>query len=322
MRRKPRDADYYRQQLLQGDRVALARAISAIENERADTRAVYQAIAGHANRAHVIGVTGAPGSGKSSLVNALIQEFRARGQKLGVVAVDPSSPFSGGAILGDRIRMSDHGADPGVFIRSLAARGHLGGLSRATARVVDVMDAAGMDIIIVETVGTGQSEVEVMEIAQSVVVVCAPGLGDEIQAVKAGILEIADILVVNKADLPDAERTARQLRDAAGLASSRDDKVPIVKTTAISSEGVAELMQYLDDRFAGFDEARRSDAALERMRKIVTGAASHRLSEWLQRLDTDEFDTICNSVLRGELDIDAAAFASARLALTIESEKD
>ena len=230
--RKALTSDEWAARLADGERVALARAITAVENDRSDAKAVLGAVYGRAGRAQVIGITGAPGVGKSTLLNALIASYRAAGLKVGVVAVDPSSPISGGAILGDRIRMSEHGGDVGVFVRSLAARGHLGGLSRAAARVVDVMDAAGFDIVIVETVGTGQSEVEIMDIAQTVLVVSAPGLGDDIQAVKAGILEIADILVVNKADMPLADRTEAQLRDALALGQRGDWEVPVMKTAS------------------------------------------------------------------------------------------
>lgn len=320
MQRTPKDAEYYRAHLLRGDRAALSRAISAIENDHADTRGIFKVIDGHVGRAHVIGVTGAPGSGKSSLVNSLIQQFRKRGRSIGVIAVDPSSPFSGGAILGDRIRMSDHGADPEVFIRSLATQGHLGGLSRATARVIDVMDAAGKDIIIVETVGTGQSEVEVMEVAQSVLVVCTPGLGDEIQAVKAGILEIADVLVVNKADLPGAQRTARQLRDALSLAAVHEKMVPILMTTATEGSGVRELADHLEAKFEVLDEHARSHAALLRMRKLLVATAGHRLPIWLEGLEDAQIDKLCQAVLRGEIDLDDASHAAVKWALASQNK--
>lgn len=173
---------------------------------------IRASVGAHVGRAHVIGITGPPGGGKSTLVSALIKQLRARGHTVAVVAVDPSSPFTGGAVLGDRIRMGEHQADEGMFIRSLASRGHLGGLARAAGDVVDVFDAAGFDTIIVETVGAGQSEVEVTRIADTRLVVCPPGLGDDIQAIKAGVLEIADAFVVSKSDLPDAQRTENELR--------------------------------------------------------------------------------------------------------------
>lgn len=197
--------------LLGGNRRALARTLTVVENHSDDSAAILSTLFPHTGRAHLIGVTGAPGTGKSSLVNQMALAFRQRNQTVGIVAVDPTSPFSGGAILGDRIRMRDLHGDSGVFIRSMATRGSLGGLARATTSVVSVMDAAGFDIILIETVGAGQSEVDIARHAQTVIVVEAPGLGDDIQAIKAGILEIADILVINKADDPRAEKTANAL---------------------------------------------------------------------------------------------------------------
>jgi LAO/AO transport system kinase len=268
----------------------------------------------------VIGFTGAPGAGKSSLVNSFTAELRKRGKSVGVIAVDPSSPFTGGAILGDRIRMSEHGSDEGVFVRSLASRGHLGGLSRATARVVDVMDAAGKDVIIVETVGTGQSEVEIMEIAQTVMVVCAPGLGDEIQAVKAGILEIADILVVNKFDMPHAERTARQLKDAVSLGPVRDWSVPIMNTIAVDGDGIPELVDKIDVHYGTIDKQARENAAVRRMRKLVTTAAARQLRGWLDEADSPVLDALCEAVLQGDLEIEDAGAQA--LALFPPQSKD
>ncbi|MDX1514600.1 MAG: methylmalonyl Co-A mutase-associated GTPase MeaB, partial [Gammaproteobacteria bacterium] len=197
--------------LRSGNRAAIARAITTVESGGPGAAEVSRAIRPHLGRARVVGITGAPGVGKSTLAGVLIAALRRRGSSVGVVAVDPSSPVSGGAILGDRVRMTAHGDDEGVFIRSLASGGRSGGLSLATARVVDVMDAAGFDYVLIETVGAGQSEIEVAEVADVTVVVSAPGLGDDIQAMKAGLLEIADVLVVNKADDPVAAVTVRQL---------------------------------------------------------------------------------------------------------------
>ncbi len=214
---RPREAA-----ILAGDRRAIARAISAIEQGETGARVIAAAIAPHLGHAHVLGITGAPGAGKSTLINALLGALLARGQRIAVVAVDPSSPITGGAVLGDRVRMGEHGAHENVFIRSLASRGHLGGMSRTTAQIVDVLDAAGFDTIIVETVGAGQSEVEITKIADTRLVVCPPGLGDSVQAIKAGILEIADILVVSKGDLPAAEVTVRDLEEMLRLRRSGD----------------------------------------------------------------------------------------------------
>lgn len=228
-----------------GNRRDLARAITEVEAETEAGAMLLRALQPRVGRARVIGVTGPPGAGKSTLLSALIGELRGRALRVGVLAVDPSSPFSGGAVLGDRVRMGRHSNDDGVFIRSLASRGHLGGVSRTTARMVDVLDAAGFDVILVETVGAGQSEVEIAGLANVRVVVCPPGLGDEVQAIKAGILEIADVLVVNKADLPGADATVRDLRDMLRLRRGEGAAVPVMKTSAASGEGVAALAQWL-----------------------------------------------------------------------------
>ena len=205
-----------------GERGAIARAISAIENQVADARALLDALADDRGRAHVVGITGAPGAGKSTLINALVLECLSRGSRVAVIAIDPTSPLTGGAVLGDRVRMGESGSDPRVFIRSLASRGHVGGLTRTTADVVDLLDVAGFALVIVETVGAGQSDVEIAGLVDTTVVVCPPGLGDDVQAIKAGILEIADVLVVSKGDLPAAERDrARSARHASAAPRRR-----------------------------------------------------------------------------------------------------
>ena len=228
--------------ILAGDRRSIARAISAIEQGEPGAGAVALAVAPHVGRAHVLGITGAPGAGKSTLINALLGELLARGRRVAVVAIDPSSPVSGGAVLGDRVRMGEHGAHENVFIRSLASRGHLGGMSRTTAQVVDVLDAAGFDTIIVETVGAGQSEVEIARLADTRLVVCPPGLGDRVQAIKAGILEIADLLVVSKGDLPAAEITVRDLEEMLRLRRAGTLPVTVLKTAAARGEGIAAVV--------------------------------------------------------------------------------
>src|SRR5574338_1269218 len=205
--------------VLEGNRLALARLLTQVENDLPEGRAALAELFPHTGQAHLIGVTGAPGTGKSSLVNQLALHFRkTEGRRVGIVAVDPSSPFSGGAVLGDRVRMRDLSGDPGVFIRSMATRGSLGGLARATASVVQVFDAAGFEVILIETVGAGQAEVDIARLAHTTLVVEAPGLGDDIQAIKAGILEIADILVINKADRPGVENTEKALKSMLELA--------------------------------------------------------------------------------------------------------
>jgi len=243
--------------LLAGDRRAVARAISAIENAAPGWEAIGSGVAPRLGRAHVIGITGAPGAGKSTLINALLGELLARGRRIAVVAVDPSSPVTGGAVLGDRVRMGEHGAHERVFIRSIASRGHLGGVSRTTRRIVDVLDAAGFDVVIVETVGAGQSEVEIIEIADTRIVVCPPGLGDDVQAIKAGILEIADVLVVNKADLPAAEATVLDLKDMLRLRTGGRANVAVLKTSATRGEGIAALADQAEAHAAATGIGRR-----------------------------------------------------------------
>jgi LAO/AO transport system kinase len=223
------------EKILAGDLRALARAASLIENQALDADALLRQLVPHTGRALILGVTGAPGAGKSTLVDRMITLLRAEGKSLGVIAVDPSSPVSGGAILGDRIRMQQHHADPGVFIRSMATRGIPGGIARATADLTNLLDAAGRDVVIIETVGVGQSEVEIARLAQVTILVLVPGTGDDVQAMKAGIMEIADIFVINKADLPGVEKLAQELHNVAG------DR-PVVRTVASEGQGVAEVI--------------------------------------------------------------------------------
>ena len=245
------------ERLLSGDRRALARMVTLIENEAPQARRYLAELHQSAGLAHIIGVTGAPGAGKSTLVTHLVREFRRRQRKIGVVAVDPSSPFTGGAILGDRIRMMELAGDPNVFIRSMASRGSLGGLSAATRDVVRAMDAAGFNPVIIETIGTGQAEVEVMRAAQTVLVVSAPGMGDEVQAIKAGILEIADIFVVSKADKPGADQTVAELAMLLSLDPHRrhHDKskpywrIPVLKTSAIKDQGITQLVDAIEQHY-------------------------------------------------------------------------
>ena len=234
--------------ILKGDIRAAARLMRYIDDEVASAREELKNLFPHTGRAHIIGLTGAPGTGKSTLVDTLIQAFRDKGKTVGVVAVDPTSPFTGGAILGDRIRMQRHSLDPDVFIRSLATRGNLGGLSRSTHEIVDVMDAMGKDIILVETVGVGQDEVEIVRLAHTNIVVLIPGMGDEIQAIKAGILEVGDIFVINKSERDGADKTVREMEIMLDMNryGAGDWRPPVHKTQAIHNIGIPELLQLID----------------------------------------------------------------------------
>jgi LAO/AO transport system kinase len=234
--------------VLQGDVRAAARLMRLIDDSQPAAEPELRVLFPSTGRAQLVGITGNPGAGKSTLVDRLISHLRGLGKTVGVLAVDPTSPFTGGAILGDRIRMQDHALDPGVFIRSLATRGQLGGLSRATGDCVRVLDAMGKDVVIVETVGVGQDEVEVCRLAHTTVVVVVPGLGDDIQAIKAGILEVADLFCVNKADREGADRTVRDLRQMLEL-SAKDHEVAIVKCIASQGEGIADLWSAIDGHY-------------------------------------------------------------------------
>ncbi len=302
--------------LFAGEVRALARAITMVESGRPEAAEIQRAIQPRLGRAVLVGFTGPPGSGKSTLINAYIAQLRRRGRTVAVAAVDPSSPISGGAVLGDRIRMGEHTTDDGVYIRSLASRGHLGGLSAAIAKVVDVIDAAGWDVVILETVGAGQSEVEVAEIADVKVVVNAPGLGDDIQALKAGILEIADILVVNKADLPLADLAASTLESMLGLRASGAARVPILKTVATLGEGVAELADAIDAAVgATVDAGDRLARARARVHRLLAQAAGHLAHARVAALPEAELAVLSDDVLAGEIDLDTAADRALRRAL-------
>jgi LAO/AO transport system kinase len=241
--------------ILKGDVRAAARLMTMIENGDAEARTALKSLYPHTGSAHIVGITGPPGSGKSTLADRLTEALRKRDKTVGIVAVDPTSPFTGGAILADRIRMQSHSLDPGVFIRSMATRGHLGGLARATNEITDVMDAAGKEIILIETVGVGQDEVEVVGTAHTCVVVSVPGLGDEVQTFKAGVLEIGDLFVVNKADREGASRTATELEMMLQMAPKGAGWSPkVLKTVATTGEGVAALLDGIFEHKAFMDE--------------------------------------------------------------------
>jgi LAO/AO transport system kinase len=268
--------------MLQGDRVALARAISRVENEAADAVAILDACFEQSGRAFRIGITGPPGAGKSTLVTRLAREYRSRGETVAIVCVDPTSPFSGGALLGDRVRMGDLAGDPGVFIRSMATRGSMGGLAVHTAQVCDVLDAAGFDRVVVETVGVGQSELEVAQTADSTAVVLVPESGDSVQAMKAGLMEIGDLYVINKADREGAERAAFAVRSALELRAATDWSSPVLLTTASQGLGILEVT----DEFENHLSFLREHGGLDRRRRQ---RLEQRLNELLRERLWEEF---------------------------------
>ena len=295
-----------------GDARAVGRLITLVENGSAQLREAMAALAPNVGHARVIGLTGSPGVGKSTTTAALVTAFRARDQRVGVLAVDPSSPFSGGALLGDRVRMQEHATDHHVYIRSMASRGHLGGLAWTTPQALRVLDAAGCDVVLVETVGVGQAEVEVASMADTTLVLVAPGMGDGIQAAKAGILEIADVFVVNKADREGADATARDLRHMLSLVEGRrveDWQPPIVKTVASRGEGIDDLMAALDKHQdwlveSGRLDARRRIRAADEIEAIAVTALRARIGDLRGGTLLDE---LAGRVVAGDLDPYAAA---------------
>jgi LAO/AO transport system kinase len=281
---------------------AVARLISLVENASPLLRPIMAALG--PVEARIIGLTGAPGVGKSTSTSALVRAFRERGERVGVLAVDPSSPFTGGALLGDRVRMQNHAADSGVFIRSMASRGHLGGLSRAAPQAIRVLAAAGCDVILVETVGVGQAEVEVASLADSTVVLVSPGMGDSIQAAKAGILEVADVFVVNKADRDGVQQVVRDLRNMIAMAGDIQWKPPIVPTVAVTGEGVDEVVTKLNGHLEWLERSgelrrRRLDRARGEIEAIALAALRERIGDLHGHM---RLDALAESVLTGHRD--------------------
>lgn len=291
--------------LKRSDSAALARCISLTESGGPICGLLHRAVYPLTGQAAIVGFSGPPGAGKSTLIDAFIAVLRARGQTVAVAAVDPSSPISGGAVLGDRVRMQRHASDPGVFIRSIASRGHLGGLSESIHRIVDLMDASGRDVVIVETVGAGQSEVEIVEIADTCIVVNAPNLGDDIQAIKAGILEIADILVVNKADLPLAGRTADQLKSMLKLRADNQN-VPVIETVATTGAGVEQLVAAVEAQGRRKGEDARS-RRVRRIQRLVAQLAARRVRDSVLGLAGERASEIFASARDGRISIEEAA---------------
>ena len=298
------------QGVLKGDKRSIARAITFLENEQAQAQETISLLYPHTGKAHIIGITGSGGCGKSTLVEKLVKELRCEGKTVGVVAVDPTSPFTGGAFLGDRIRMQELSTDEGVFIRSMATRSNPGGLARATKDAVHVLDASGKDVVIVETAGAGQSEVEIVRVAYTILVVSAPGLGDEIQAIKAGIMEIGDIFVVNKADRENADKAVIDIQAMLETNGKNQKwKPPIIKTIAIKGDGVRELLgkiwehrKYLE---SGISASRHKAHTEAELLEVLKQKIAQRLLNDLQR--KGELDAILKRILAREIDPYSAA---------------
>lgn len=291
------------QELLKGNPRAIAKAISMVEDEGRQARELLKKIFIHSGRSVVVGITGSPGSGKSTLVDQMIPLLRKREKKIGIVAVDPSSPFSGGAILGDRIRMMRHSIDPEVFIRSMATRGHLGGLAKTTGEAITILEAGGKDIILVETVGVGQDEVEVVKLADVVVVVLFPGSGDDIQIFKAGVMEIADIFVLNKADSPETERVERQLKAVLDMGLKKEESIPVVKTVATEGEGVegliGEIHRLISSKSREQQEAKRKRFISWMLKDIIT---ERIYQEVAQNIRDSEWEGYVERIFKREID--------------------
>ncbi len=280
--------------LFEGSRLALARSITAVENGNENALEIMKAVYPKTGRAKILGITGAPGAGKSTLTDKVVKHYRKQGKTVGIVAVDPTSPFSGGAILGDRIRMNDLTLDEGVFIRSMGTRGSLGGLSKKTTDVVKLMDAYGMDIVIIETVGVGQSEVDIVKNADTTLVVLVPGLGDDIQAIKAGILEIGDVFAINKADRDGCDRLNIEIEMMLELDSKEVDwRPPILRTIASKDEGIDELIDALDEHFAYLEESGELKKRREqRIRDEVVMMIQEEIARYVDEtvIETDGFN--------------------------------
>ncbi len=291
------------QEIIKGNHRAIARAISLVENNRDKAQEMMREIFPYTGKSVIVGITGVPGSGKSTLVDQMIGPLRKKGKKIGVIAVDPSSPFSGGAILGDRIRMMQHSVDPEIFIRSMATRGHLGGLTKATGEAIAVLEAAGKNLILVETVGVGQDEVEVVKLADVVVVVLVPGAGDDIQIFKAGIMEIADIFALNKADSPGVEKTEKQLKAMLDLGLKKESVPPLIKTVATEGKGTELLIREIDKFIVGRDEefhARRKKRLISWMlRDIINEKIYHAVT---QNVKASEIGDFVDKIYQREVD--------------------
>jgi len=298
------------QGVLHGEKRAIAKTISIIENNEPEAQKIISLVYPETGRAHIIGITGPPGAGKSTLIEKLVKELRNRGKTVGIVAVDPTSPFSGGAFLGDRVRMQDLSTDNGVYIRSMATRNHPGGLAKATKDAARVLDASGKDVVIVETVGAGQSEVEVVKVAHTIIVVLAPGLGDDIQAIKAGQMEIGDIFVVNKSDRENANKAVSDIHAMLETASEKKGWKPLViKTSSLTGEGIAELLERIDEhaeylKTGSIDELRKERIENELVEALTQKIAESIVNELKQK---EQWNKITERILSRETDPYSAA---------------
>jgi LAO/AO transport system kinase len=309
------DPERLAEAVLGGSHRGLARAISLIENDWAQAEPLMRRIYPHSGRAYVVGVTGPPGAGKSTMVNALVATARRGGDTVAVLAVDPSSPFTGGAVLGDRVRMTGHSGDAGVFVRSMATRGTLGGLSRATADTVALVDAAGFGIVLIETVGVGQDEIDIVRNADTSVVMFVPGAGDDVQAIKAGIMEIGDVIVVNKADRDGSDQVVHAIRAALSLAEGAGALPPVLKTVATTGEGVDEVWEQITRRrneSATIRLARRRLAQRSRLRELVYSRLRERFD---QTVSAEEVERCVDDLLHRRTDPYAAATALLELSM-------
>lgn len=290
-------------EIIKGNPIAIARGISLVENESSKVQEVMKKIFPYTGRSIIVGITGAPGSGKSTLADKLIGVLKKEGKKIGIVAVDPSSPFSGGAILGDRIRMMSHSTDPEIFIRSMATRGHLGGLAKTSGEAITILEAAGKDFILIETVGVGQDEVEVVKLADIVLVVLIPGVGDDIQAFKAGIMEIADIFVINKADSPETDKTERQLNAMLDLGLKNKDRPSVVKTIATEGKGVESLVGEINEIISRRDQKLKASRKKKMISWLLKDIVSEKIYKAVaENVKISEFEGYIERIYKREID--------------------
>jgi len=298
------------QGVLAGDRRSIAKAITIVENNTAEAKKLIALIYAHTGKAQIIGLTGPGGSGKSTIIEKIVREYRRKDKTVGVIAVDPTSPFTGGAFLGDRIRMQELSTDEGVFIRSMATRNYPGGIAKATKDAVKILDAAGKDVILVETVGAGQSEVEIIKVAQTIVVIHAPGLGDEIQAIKAGLMEIADIFVVNKADRENADKAVTDIQAILQLNNKEKAwKPPVLKTVALTGEGVPQLIEKIEEHRVFLEREKELRRSLWKAEAELTEAIKEKMvTSIIEELKREgKFEELLQKILEREIDPNSAA---------------